>query len=149
MYRCIVVISIFFIGILFPFTIYSQEHNFHDSTRLDCTISPGEVYFPSRSITLTKDACRQLRGLAQEIKNNQSCIVIITGRDCKKISQQEKAWERVYAVYKYLTSLGVDYHNLIIQYGLPRKENVVSYRAALKHEQDHCTTPPFPNIRRD
>lgn len=145
MYRLMAFIGL--MCIIFPTIAQSQEPSLADSV---CPITPGEISFSKRSVSLSVDACNHLRTLASQMKQNPSCHVIITGWGSNSMKEQSRSWDRVNNAIEYLTTMGAYRNDFIFVYGQSGREGIVTYRVAMPYEiGPRCGVPTFRNLRRE
>jgi outer membrane protein OmpA-like peptidoglycan-associated protein len=117
-----------------------------------CAISDlPSVSFKASAVTLSKDAQVVLNGVADKMKNNPNCKVVVTGYGLPSKSSQQLSWDRVNAVIKYLhenQSIGLE--RFIFRYGQNEGEpNTVDLKGTISSEEGMNNVPaPHPNLRK-
>jgi hypothetical protein len=117
-----------------------------------CAISDlPSVSFKANAVTLSKDAQVVLNGVADKMKNNPNCKVVVTGYGLPSKSSQQLSWDRVNAVIKYLhekQSIGLE--RFIFRYGQNEGEpNTVDLKGTISSDEGMNNVPaPHPNLRK-
>jgi outer membrane protein OmpA-like peptidoglycan-associated protein len=114
------------------------------------SIGNGSVMFSGGSRSLSSSAKNQLNNLANSMRSNPNCKVVVMGNGSSSKVAQQRSWDRANAVINYMVDRnGVDRGRFIMQYGLGGNPNAVDYRAAGDGETGPSNTPPpFPNLKR-
>lgn len=114
------------------------------------SINQGSVMFSGGSSTLSTSAQNQLNDLANSMRSNPNCSVVVMGNGSSSKVAQQRSWDRVNAVINYMVDRnGIDRARFIFQYGRGGNDNAVDYRAAGAGETGPSNTPPpFPNLSR-
>jgi outer membrane protein OmpA-like peptidoglycan-associated protein len=112
--------------------------------------SMPSIIFTKGSSKLTSSSESLLAALADRLKNNPSCKVLLTSyAEASKVSQQI-SWDRVNAIISYLTEKqGVAAERLFNRYGQTDGDmNVVDLSATSEKFEGPNTVPaPHPNLR--
>jgi hypothetical protein len=92
-----------------------------------------------------------LNGVADKMKNNPNCKVVVTGYGLPSKSSQQLSWDRVNAVIKYLhekQSIGLE--RFIFRYGQNEGEpNTVDLKGTISSDEGMNNVPaPHPNLRK-
>ncbi|MFM2387485.1 MAG: hypothetical protein RL660_2242 [Bacteroidota bacterium] len=105
-----------------------------------CNFTPGSTKISSACMS-------NLNQLANQLRANPSCNVIVRGNGEGKLEMQ-RSWMRADAVMKYLNSQGIDRDRIIFQYGGPGSANTVDYMSApMGQRGGDVPPPPHPNLR--
>jgi hypothetical protein len=114
-------------------------------------IKGGTVGFSAGSAKLSSGAMGQLSSLANAMRSNPTCNVVVIGNGNGSKMEQQRSWDRVNSVINYMVDKqGVDRERFIFQYGQSGDANSVEYRSAGNGEEGPSNTPPpFPNLRRN
>lgn len=115
------------------------------------SIGAGSVMFSGGSRSLSSSAQNQLNTLANSMRSNPNCNVVVMGNGSSSKVAQQRSWDRVNAVINYMVDRnGIDRGRFIFQYGLGGNANAVDYRSAGEGETGPSNTPPpFPNLKRN
>jgi len=115
------------------------------------SIGSGSVMFSGGSRSMSSSAKNQLNTLANSMRSNPNCNVVVMGNGSSSKVAQQRSWDRVNAVINYMVDRnGIDRGRFIFQYGLGGNSNAVDYRAAGNGESGPSNTPPpFPNLKRN
>lgn len=116
-----------------------------------CNLGNGSINFSGGSRTLSSGAQNQLNNLANAMRSNPNCSVVVMGYGANSKVEQQRSWDRVNAVINFMVDRnGIDRSRFIFQYGLPGNADAVDYRAAGDGDTGPSNTPPpFPNLRRN
>jgi len=119
----------------------------------DCGIGDlPSISFNQKTFKLTKDVEAVLANVADRLRQNPNCHVIVTSYTCEPSkSSQQLSWDRVNAVINYLVEKqGISSDRLIFKYGETGGDcNTVDLRAAEAGDEGPNTVPaPHPNLRR-
>lgn len=109
------------------------------------------ITFSGRSVQLSNDAKSMLADVANRMRQNPSCRVVVTGHAEASKSSEQLSWDRVNAVINYLSEQeGISSDRFIFQYsGVPGDNNTVDLRSATPADQGpNMVPPPHPNLRR-
>ncbi len=114
-------------------------------------IGGGSIMFSGGSRSLSSASKNQLNNLANSMRSNPNCNVVVMGNGSSSKVAQQRSWDRVNAVINYMVDRnGIDRGRFIFQYGLGGNPNAVDYRAAGNGETGPSNTPPpFPNLKRN
>ncbi len=103
-----------------------------DSMRMEdsakaCHISSlPSVQFKGNTATLSKAAQASLASIAQEIQNNPTCHIRVTGHGASDKRAQQRSWDRVNAVIQYMVNQqGISESRFIFVSGQEGDPNVV------------------------
>lgn len=115
------------------------------------SIGSGSVMFSGGSRSLSSASKNMLNNLANSMRSNPNCNVVVMGNGSSSKVAQQRSWDRVNAVINYMVDRnGIDRGRFIFQYGLGGNANAVDYRAAGTGETGPSNTPPpFPNLKRN
>jgi OmpA-OmpF porin, OOP family len=109
------------------------------------------IMFKGRSVSISTEDQGLLDNVANEMRQNPDCKVVVTGHaQASKVSEQ-LAWDRVNSVITYMTEKeGISGDRFIFQYsGIPGDINSVDLRTATDADNGpNMTPPPHPNLRR-
>jgi OmpA-OmpF porin, OOP family len=105
-----------------------------------CSFAPGT--------TKISGACMSNLGqLANQLKANPSCNVIVRGNGDGKLERQ-RSWVRASAVMNYLNSQGIDRDRIIFEFGGSGAANTVDYMSAPQGMRGgDIPPPPNPNLK--
>lgn len=114
-------------------------------------ISGGSIGFTPGSSKLGTSSLATLSRLANAMRANPTCKVVVMGNGNGSKVEQQRSWDRVNAVINYMVdNQGIDRDRFIFQYGQSGNANSVDYRSAGEGEEGPSNMPPpFPNLRRD
>ncbi len=114
-------------------------------------IHDGSIGFAPGSAKLSSGAMGQLSSLANAMRDNPTCNVVVVGNGNGSKMEQQRSWDRVNSVINYMVDKqGVDRERFIFQYGQSGDANSVEYHSAGNGETGPSNTPPpFPNLRRN
>ncbi len=115
------------------------------------SIGSGSIMFSGGSRSLGSSAQNELNNLANQMRSNPNCSVVVIGNGSGSKVAQQRSWDRVNAVINYMVDRnGVDRGRFIFQYGAMGNSNTVDYRSAGEGESGPSNTPPpFPNLKRN
>jgi len=121
-------------------------------TKQACNMtSLPSIVFRGNSVTISRDQQLLLDNVANQMRQNPDCKVVVTGHAQASKASEQLAWDRVNAVITYMTEkLGISPDRFIFQYsGVPGDLNAVDLRAATPADNGpNMTPPPHPNLRR-
>lgn len=110
------------------------------------------ISFNPKVYKVTKDAEAVLANVADRLRQNPGCKVVVTSYTCEPSkSSQQLSWDRVNIVINYLVEKqGISSDRLIFKYGEMGGDcNTVDLRAAETGDEGPNTVPaPHPNLRR-
>ncbi|MGN6437431.1 MAG: OmpA family protein [Agriterribacter sp.] len=110
------------------------------------------ISFNARLYRLSKDAEAVLSNVADRLRQNPNCKIVVTSYTCEPSkSSQQLSWDRVNTVINYLVEKqGISSDRLIFKYGETGGDcNTVDLRAAETGDEGPNTVPaPHPNLRR-
>ncbi len=115
----------------------------------NCThIVDGSIRFSGNS-AITPALAAQLATLANQMRLDADCKVVVMGGGAGGKKQEQKAWERVNAVIEYMTEKqNILRDRFIFQYGKGDDENLVVFRSASKDDSGpSAPPPPHPNLK--
>jgi len=121
------------------------------SLPLGCGNSPiGKIQFINNSSKIQTQALSSLNNLTSSMRNSPNCKVVIIGNGSGSKMEQQRSWDRVYAVINYLVEKqGIDRDRFIFNYGLSGDSNDVEFRFAANGEEGPSNLPPpFPNLKK-
>jgi outer membrane protein OmpA-like peptidoglycan-associated protein/opacity protein-like surface antigen len=107
--------------------------------------------FKSKSAAISKDAEAVLATVADRMRNNPTCKVVVTGYGEPNKSSQQLSWDRVNAVINHMVDKqGISIDRFIFRFGQAEGDpNTVDLRAAGEGEEGPNTIPaPHPNLRK-
>ena len=110
------------------------------------------VSFAKGSVRLSDDAKRLLAIVADRMRNNPDCKVVVAGYCASNKVEQQRSWDRVNAIINYLVEKeGVSADRFIFKYGEEGGDcDTVDIRPAGEGEEGPNTVPaPHPNLRRN
>ena len=110
------------------------------------------VSFARGSVRLSDDAQRLLAIVADRMRNNPDCKVVVAGYCASNKVEQQRSWDRVNAIINYLVEKeGVSADRFIFKYGEEGGDcDTVDIRSAGEGEEGPNTVPaPHPNLRRN
>lgn len=119
----------------------------------DCGIGDlPSISFNAKAYKLSKDAEAVLANVAERLRQNPNCKVVVTSYSCEPSkSSQQLSWDRVNIVINYLVEKqGISSDRLIFKYGEMGGDcNTVDLRSAEVGDEGPNTVPaPHPNLRR-
>jgi len=121
----------------------------------DCDNALGalpSISFNSNSARLSDDATRLLAIVADRMRNNPDCKIVVTGYCASNKREQQRSWDRVNAIVTYLVEKeGIRADRMIFKYAEEGGDcDTVDIRAASQGEEGPNTVPaPHPNLRRN
>jgi len=121
----------------------------------DCAAALGSlpsVNFSGSAVTVNNDAASLLASVAERMRNNPGCNVVVIGYCSSNKQQQQRSWDRVNAVINHMVEKeGISANRFIFNYGQEGGDcNTVDLRAASTGEEGPNTVPaPHPNLRRN
>lgn len=107
--------------------------------------------FKGSSAKISKDAEAVLATVADRMRNNPNCKVVVIGYGEPSKSSQQLSWDRVNAVINYMVDKqGISSDRFVFRYGQTEGDpNTVDLRAAGAGDEGPNTVPaPHPNLRR-
>lgn len=126
-----------------------------DTTKASCITLLGalpSISFAKGSVRLSNDAQRLLTIVADRMRNNPDCKVVVAGYCASNKVEQQRSWDRVNAIINYLVEKeGVSADRFIFKYGEEGGDcDTVDIRPAGEGEEGPNTVPaPHPNLRRN
>jgi opacity protein-like surface antigen len=107
------------------------------------------IIFKEKSYRLSKEAKILLGGIAQQMKNNPTCKVKVTGFVADKTKPaQQSSWEKVNAVVKYLVEKeGISEKRLVFIFGEVGDPNAVDL-VGTSEGVTGAVPAPHPNLRK-
>lgn len=111
---------------------------------------PSVTFTSDRSTTLTNDAQGLLASIAARLRNSPECKVVVTSYCSSTKAQQQRAWDRVNVIIKYMVEKeGISSDRFYWQIGQEGGDcNTVDFRAATDQDAGLPTTVPNPNLGR-
>jgi outer membrane protein OmpA-like peptidoglycan-associated protein len=111
---------------------------------------PSVTFTSDRSTTLTSDAQSLLASIAARLRNSPECKVVVTSYCSSTKAQQQRAWDRVNVIIKYMVEKeGISGDRFYWQIGQEGGDcNTVDFRAASDQDAGLPTTLPNPNLGR-
>jgi outer membrane protein OmpA-like peptidoglycan-associated protein len=109
------------------------------------------VTFAKNSTAVTKDGQAVLASVADKLRNNPTCKVVVTGYGEPSKSSQQLSWDRVNGVINHMVDKqGISSDRFIWRYGQSEGDpNTVDLRSAAEGEEGPNTVPaPHPNLRK-
>ena len=117
-----------------------------------CNIgSLPSITFKGRSVALAASQKQLLESVANQMRSNPECRVVVTGHAEASKASEQLSWDRVNAVITYLTETqGISADRFIFQYsGVPGDTHTVDLRGASDADQGpNMVPPPHPDLRR-
>jgi outer membrane protein OmpA-like peptidoglycan-associated protein len=109
------------------------------------------VSFTGRSVALSNDAKAVLATVAQKLKDNPNCKVVVQGYGESSKAAQQLSWDRVNSVINYLVEKeGISAERLIFKFGETGGDsNTVDLRDGTGEEGPNAVPAPHPNLRRN
>jgi outer membrane protein OmpA-like peptidoglycan-associated protein/opacity protein-like surface antigen len=107
--------------------------------------------FKTKTAAISKDAEAVLATVADRMRNNPTCKVVVTGYGEPNKSSQQLSWDRVNAVINHMVDKqGISIDRFIFRFGQAEGDpNTVDLRAAGEGEEGPNTIPaPHPNLRK-
>ena len=107
--------------------------------------------FTGNTARISKDGEAVLTTVAERMRNNPNCKVVVIGYGEPSKSSQQLSWDRVNAVINYMVDKqGVSADRFVFRYGQTEGDpNTVDLRAAGAGDEGPNTVPaPHPNLRR-
>src|SRR5687767_10384184 len=126
-----------------------------DTTRANCIQLLGalpSVSFARGSVRISDDAQRLLAIVADRMRNNPDCKVVVAGYCASNKVEQQRSWDRVNAIINYLVEReGASADRFIFKYGEEGGDcDTVDFRPAGEGEEGPNTVPaPHSNLRRN
>lgn len=109
-----------------------------------CNIMANSLCFSANSANLSAEHKNILANLAAQMKASPTCKVVVIGNQGNSKLQQQRSWEKVNAVIKYMTETqNINRNQFIFQYqGTSGDVNCVMFRAAQPGEEGPTNVPP-------
>lgn len=124
------------------------------SKKGDCENALGalpSISFAANSARLSDDATRLLAIVADRMRTNSDCKIVVSGYCASNKREQQRSWERVNAIITYLVEKeGIRADRMIFRYAQEGGDcDTVDIRSASQGEEGPNTVPaPHPNLRR-
>lgn len=119
----------------------------------ECAIGDlPSVSFKGNTAAVSKDAQAVLATVADRMRNNPNCKVVVSGYGEPSKASQQLSWDRVNAVINYMVDKqGISIDRFVFRFGQTEGDpNTVDLRAASEGEQGPNTVPaPHPNLRKN
>ncbi len=116
-----------------------------DQYRLSNTCNIGSlpsIQFKGNSNTLSKASQASLGSIAQEIQNNPTCKIRVTGHGATDKRAQQRSWDRVNAVIQYMVNQqGISESRFIFVYGQDGDANVVDLEGTADEGPNMAPSP--------
>ena len=111
---------------------------------------PSVTFTSNSSTTLTTDAKGLLASIAARLRQSPECKVVVTSYCSSTKAQQQRAWDRVNVIIKYMVETeGISSDRFYWQIGQEGGDcNTVDFRAATDADTGLPTTVPNPNLGR-
>ncbi|MCA0397902.1 MAG: OmpA family protein [Bacteroidetes bacterium] len=108
------------------------------------------VYFKARATSLDNDAKAVLASVAEKMRTNAECKVVVIGYGESSKSAQQLSWDRVNAVINYLVDKeGISADRFIFRHSEPQGDpNSVDLRDGTAEDGPNSVPAPFPNLRK-
>jgi outer membrane protein OmpA-like peptidoglycan-associated protein len=109
------------------------------------------ISFKGNSAAVSKDAEAVLATVADRMRNNPTCKVVVTGYGEPSKASQQLSWDRVNAVINHMVDKqGISIDRFVFRFGQAEGDpNTVDLRAAGEGEEGPNTVPaPHPNLRK-
>lgn len=125
----------------------SPISNFNDEG--ECEMKGGVARFSQKSYRLDEGIKKALNNLADDMRNNPACKVVLTGHGNGNKIEQQLSWDQVNSCIEYMVKVQrIDRERLIFIYGEDGEMGVVDFKAASPdQESPDSVPPPFPNLR--
>jgi outer membrane protein OmpA-like peptidoglycan-associated protein len=107
------------------------------------------VSFKSGTTKINKDNEAALSSVADKLRNNPNCKVVVTGYGEASKASQQLSWDRVNAVINYLVDKqGISRERFIFRFGESGGDpNTIDIRSAVDGDEGPNTVPaPHPNL---
>ena len=118
----------------------------------ECAIGDlPSISFKGNSAAVSKDAEAVLATVADRMRNNPSCKMVVSGYGEPSKASQQLSWDRVNAVINYMVDKqGISIDRFVFRFGQSEGDpNTVDLRAASEGEEGPNTVPaPHPNLRK-
>jgi outer membrane protein OmpA-like peptidoglycan-associated protein len=118
----------------------------------ECAIGDlPSISFKGNSAAVSKDAEAVLATVADRMRNNPSCKIVVSGYGEPSKASQQLSWDRVNAVINYMVDKqGISIDRFVFRFGQSEGDpNTVDLRAASEGEEGPNTVPaPHPNLRK-
>ncbi|WP_336516891.1 OmpA family protein [Pollutibacter soli] len=118
----------------------------------ECNIGDlPSLSFKGNSSKISKDAEAVLATVAERMRNNPKCKVVVSGYGEPSKSSQQLSWDRVNSIINFMVDKqGISSDRFVFKYGLTEGDpNTVDLRAAGEGDEGPNTVPaPHPNLRR-
>lgn len=118
----------------------------------ECAIGDlPSISFRGNTVRISKDAEAVLATVADRMRNNPNCKIVVSGYGEPSKSSQQLSWDRVNAVINYMVDKqGISSDRFIFRYGQTEGDpNTVDLRAAGEGDEGPNTVPaPHPNLRK-
>lgn len=114
------------------------------------SIPNGSINFPGGQTKLSGAAISTLSSLANSMRANPTCRVVVIGNGNANKYEQQRSWDRVNAIINYMVDKqGIDRERFVFQYGNAGSSDSVEYRSAGESEVGPSNIPPpFPHLRK-
>jgi outer membrane protein OmpA-like peptidoglycan-associated protein len=109
------------------------------------------VSFRANSAAISKDAEAVLATVADRMRNNPTCKVVVTGYGEPSKASQQLSWDRVNAIINHMVDKqGISIDRFVFRFGQAEGDpNTVDLRAAAEGEEGPNAVPaPHPNLRK-
>lgn len=109
------------------------------------------ISFKGKTAAISKDAEAVLATVADRMRNNPTCKVVVTGYGEPSKASQQLSWDRVNAVINHMVDKqGISIDRFVFRFGQSEGDpNTVDLRAASEGEEGPNTVPaPHPNLRK-
>lgn len=109
------------------------------------------VTFRANATGLSKESEAALATVADQMRNNPTCKIVVTGYGEPSKSSQQLSWDRVNAVINHLVDKqGISADRFVFRYGQTEGDaNTVDLRPAAASDEGPNTVPaPHPNLRK-
>jgi outer membrane protein OmpA-like peptidoglycan-associated protein len=109
------------------------------------------VSFKANSAAVSKDAEAVLATVADRMRNNPTCKVVVTGYGEPSKASQQLSWDRVNAIINHMVDKqGISIDRFVFRFGQAEGDpNTVDLRAAAEGEEGPNAVPaPHPNLRK-
>jgi OmpA-OmpF porin, OOP family len=110
------------------------------------SINSGNIQFTNGSTKLSGSAMSSLNNLANKMRENPSCKVVMNGNGTSKLEQQ-RSWARVKQCIDYMQSQGIDRDRFCFEFGQIGTPNSVDYMTTTNSCGGGDPIPPHPNLK--
>lgn len=106
-------------------------------------IKGGTISSFVNKVKLSSEAKAALSILANDMRANPTCRVVITGNGNENKLEEQRSWDRVNNIINYMRdNQGIDGERFIFRFGASGEPGTVSYRPAAEGESGEATVAP-------